>query len=339
MLVAMDEKKQLVTATEEVERKEALFCPSCKGRVHLKKGAVMRPHFAHYRRTNCEAFADGETAEHVTGKMQLKDWFEKLGYDVELEAYLPELRQRPDLLLDNKLAVEFQCSSIPIDKMRERTRGYADNGYEAIWILGERFKYGKKLTAFQKACLFQVDNILSLGTYSAASKKLTIHYDFQLKQNQQMISQKAHFRLGEEVNFKPQAKKQPAQRVNFKKAHQQLRSNPKKAAPFMELLYKNRESIISIPKELYITVPHEWLVPVFSYEWKYRFILWLEEHALKTVITERMLLNWWPHTLKPLTEFIHILIQTEVLKEVSENKWAVISYPKRYTFLEEKVGV
>lgn len=337
MLVAMNEKKQLVTASEELERKEDLFCPSCKGRVHLKKGAVMRPHFAHYRRTNCEAFAEGETAEHVAGKMQLKDWFKKLGYDVALEAYLPELRQRPDLLLDNKLAVEFQCSSIPIDKMRERTRGYADNGFEVIWILGERFEYGKKLTAFQKACLFQVDNILSLFTYSAASKKLTVHYDFQLKQNQKMISQKTHFRFGEKINFKPQAKKQHSQRINFKKVHRQLRLQANKAAPFMELLYKNRESIISMPKELYITVPHEWLVPVFSYEWKYRFILCLEEHPLRTVITERMLFAWWAHNLQPLYEFIAILVQSGVLKEVSKNKWTVISYPKRYTFLEEKV--
>jgi len=113
----------------------------------------------------------------------------------------------------------------------------------------------------------------------------------------------------------------------------------KKAAPFLQLLYKNHESIISMPKELYITVPHEWLLPLYAYEWKYRFILWLEEHTLKTVITERMLAVWWPHDLQPLSEFIAVLVQTGVLKEVSKHKWSVISYPKRYTFLEEKMSV
>jgi len=339
MLVAMNEDKQLVTATEELARNMNLFCPSCKGSVHLKKGTVMRPHFAHYHRENCAAFSEGETAEHVAGKMQLKEWLEKLGYQVALEAYLPKLKQRPDLLVDDKLAVEFQCSPISIEKVAERTEGYRKNGYEVIWILGERFLYSNKLTAFQKACLFSVDGLLSLFTYSVTAKKLTIHYDFQLKQNQKMISQKTLFRLGEKITFKPQAKKQRTQSINFKKAHRKLRLNTREATPFLELLYKNRESIISMPKELYITVPHEWLLPIYSYEWKYRFILWLEDYPLRTVITERMLADWWPHNSQPLYEFIAILVQTEVLKEVSKNKWSLISYPKRYTFLEEKMSV
>jgi hypothetical protein len=45
----------------------------------------------------------------------------KLSFQVE--AYLPTLKQRPDLLI-GKIAIEIQCSPLPIKRLVERTETY-----------------------------------------------------------------------------------------------------------------------------------------------------------------------------------------------------------------------
>ena len=52
-----------------------------------------------------------------------------------LEAYLPRLRQRPDILLAN-LAIEIQCSRLSHQRFIERTQNYLNNSYQVWWILG-----------------------------------------------------------------------------------------------------------------------------------------------------------------------------------------------------------
>ncbi len=73
------------------------------------------------------------------GKLLLFQWLRGQQLDVRLEPYIPEIKQRPDLLLQLKnktIAIEYQCARIPTELVVKRSRGYARAGIIPIWILG-----------------------------------------------------------------------------------------------------------------------------------------------------------------------------------------------------------
>ncbi len=134
----------MIRADGNLCKKDLFYCPTCKDRVYLKLGQIIRPHFAHYIEEACAAFSEGETSEHLEGKLQLANYLKIREENVQLEAYLSDLQQRPDILFEKdnrKIAVEFQSSSIPIESIVERTQGYLKANYEVIWILGSNFSY------------------------------------------------------------------------------------------------------------------------------------------------------------------------------------------------------
>ncbi len=123
----------------QLRKEQQFFCPQCKSSVQLKIGEIKIPHFAHLTKNDCEThFSDGETAQHILGKEHLYQLFQHLEIQVELESYLPSLKQRPDLLVKmnngNRIAIEYQCSSIPKDYLLLRTNGYLTNNIIPIWI-------------------------------------------------------------------------------------------------------------------------------------------------------------------------------------------------------------
>lgn len=357
MLIAANEKNDQIFADKDLCKSEDYYCPSCQNPVHLKAGSVMRPHFAHYQKEVCDVFSEGETEEHILGKQQLYEWLVNLGYEVEMEAYLPKLMQRPDLLLkwkNQKIAIEFQCSGISIEKVKARTEGYLQNGYKVIWILGEHFTYKRKLTAFQKACLTYIQDQLVLFHYSVSKNRLEYRYDFQIKQNQKMTEAKKMIRTGSQLklNLKRQCY-QSSKPLNIEMEHQklqrQLQYKNHNHQEFLQTLYKNNETLISMPKETYEIVPSEWILQTHSYLWKLQFIVWLESQRPKTVITTKKLHNWTGKLtyyvipqlstnlkMKPILEFIQVLTKSEVLKQVRFDKWVYIQPTKRYKFLEDK---
>ncbi|MGN1279656.1 MAG: competence protein CoiA family protein, partial [Limosilactobacillus sp.] len=60
-----------------------------------------------------------------------------------LEVYLPQINQRPDLLLTDgkrKVAIEFQCSPLSLRRLRERNAGYQRCGIYFHWLLGAPYQ-------------------------------------------------------------------------------------------------------------------------------------------------------------------------------------------------------
>ncbi|MEI5995155.1 competence protein CoiA [Candidatus Enterococcus mansonii] len=143
MLNAYSKENQVVTllnfSRDKIEqlKKEEFFCPACKEPVRIKNGKVNLPHFSHYNNSNCCISNEGETIEHLTLKKALADWCEKESITCELEKYLPEVNQRPDLLIGN-LAIEIQCSPLSVQRLVERTHSYQRYGYIPIWICGKK---------------------------------------------------------------------------------------------------------------------------------------------------------------------------------------------------------
>lgn len=357
MLIAMNKKEELIEAKRDLNKEENYYCPACKSPVHLKAGSIMRPHFAHYQNSNCDVFSEGETAEHIEGKQQLKEWLETADIPVDLEAYLPGLKQRPDLLMeleDRKIALEFQCSQIPIHKIIERTQGYLENGYEVIWILGKNFEWKNQLTAFQKSCLANIENNLVLFHYSVDRKRLSYRYHFLHKQTQKLFHTKRSLRHGQPLRLNLDVMKSfESNSLNIELEHKkllrQLTYSKKYGKSFLHTLYDDKETLVSMPKELYQVVPSEWIYYTHNYEWKYQFVKWLEQHSINSILTKKNLLQFLSEIklhqipqatgeqlLQPVFEFMDILTESGVLKQLRLDKWSIKEYPKRYKYLEDK---
>src|SRR5690625_173214 len=133
----------LATLTKaEIERQKTeqqYYCPACNGQVIIKAGSRMIPHFAHKSTFHCPSSEGGEGPYHEKGKLLLYQWLESQQFQVELEAYIPEINQRPDLLVTinrKQIAIEFQCARISITQIKRRNEGYEALHITPLWIVG-----------------------------------------------------------------------------------------------------------------------------------------------------------------------------------------------------------
>ncbi|MBF0780437.1 MULTISPECIES: competence protein CoiA [unclassified Granulicatella] len=169
MLVAKTSTNQWCHASQVSREKETCyFCPSCRCKVYLRQGRNRTAHFVHYKKCDQDTFSEGETEEHIQGKLLLYNWLSQCEGSVELEPYLPKLKQRPDLLYTTctqKIAIEFQCSPITCEKMLERTQGYERAGYKVIWIVG-------RMHAQKQTSLFLYASPAPYRIYLSVSKRV-----------------------------------------------------------------------------------------------------------------------------------------------------------------------
>jgi len=125
---------------DSVRNTSRFTCPQCGNPLILKIGKVVTPHFAHIVLSNCiTSFSERESPTHLLGKQHLAEFFTRIGCEVSVEAYLPEIAQRPDLLVrkgKHLFAVEFQCSVISIQDVVKRNNGYRKIEIFPIWLLG-----------------------------------------------------------------------------------------------------------------------------------------------------------------------------------------------------------
>lgn len=88
---------------------------------------------------------------------------------------MSDLPQRPDLL-QNKLAVEIQCSSIKGARLAERMAGYRQQGYQDWWLLGKKLWPTDKFSALQKQfCSFDKERGLHLWLVEKEQIRLLYH--------------------------------------------------------------------------------------------------------------------------------------------------------------------
>ena len=165
MFVARNHKGLSCNALEEKIEKGADFvCPACSGAVRFKKGKVMQPHFAHISLEECRFYRENESAEHLNLKAELFRWAVQTE-EVEVEAFLPALQQIADLLVDEKLALEVQCSPLSIERLQERTLSYRQHGYQvkdSLTRLQKDFLYFSKNMGFHLWELDQEKQVLRL---------------------------------------------------------------------------------------------------------------------------------------------------------------------------------
>ncbi|MFC4652038.1 competence protein CoiA [Lactococcus nasutitermitis] len=155
MLIVHDENKNLINLLEiEISQlKGKFFCPACHSEVRLKNGNIKIPHFSHISLKECHSWSENESAQHLGLKLALYKWFARTE-KVKIEHYLPELEQTPDLLVNEKIAIEVQCSHLSIKRLWERTENYRKHGYQVIWLMGHDLWIKKSLTQLQKNLMY-----------------------------------------------------------------------------------------------------------------------------------------------------------------------------------------
>ncbi|MDD9147273.1 MULTISPECIES: competence protein CoiA [unclassified Sporolactobacillus] len=135
--------------------RERFYCPVCRSPVRLRLGNKKKWHFSHHPKDPCIVETEPESPIHLSGKEDLFQWTKVNGRMPELERYLPEIRQRPDIYLPGirPIALEYQCSTLSEEKFRERTDGYTSLGIRPIWILGgarqKKSRFLARLSGFE----------------------------------------------------------------------------------------------------------------------------------------------------------------------------------------------
>ncbi|CYV63897.1 competence protein CoiA [Streptococcus suis] len=176
MLVALDEDGQVFNVLENPAPQGRFCCPGCGGLVRYKSGKVLRSHFAHVTLRDCTYFSENESAQHLSLKSSLYNWLAK-NEQVELEKCLPKIGQVADLLVKNSLALEVQCSSLPISRLQVRTQAYRESGYQVVWLLGKDLWLKERLTNLHKQFLsFSMNMGFYLWELDNEKKELRLRY-------------------------------------------------------------------------------------------------------------------------------------------------------------------
>ncbi|WP_175988439.1 competence protein CoiA [Bacillus sp. Marseille-Q1617] len=157
------------------------LCPYCSSPLVLRVGNIKIPHFAHISKLPCLYESKKETANHVLAKILLYERLSQLFEEVKLEYYVKELHQIPDLLISVKeelVAIEIQCSTIPLSELKDRTEGYRRENIHPLWILTQPVSASSillKLTSFQQGFIrFSQDLHYFLLHFDPEKKSFTI---------------------------------------------------------------------------------------------------------------------------------------------------------------------
>ena len=114
------------------------LCPFCHHLVIINRSNSGYRYFSHYRHVfNC----GGESSEHLMGKIQIVRFLGVRLYNIKIEKYLSPIHQWPDILVNNLMVIEFQCSPISNDALIARNRGYHRMNLKFWWILGSPYYY------------------------------------------------------------------------------------------------------------------------------------------------------------------------------------------------------
>lgn len=174
MLVAYGPEGQLVVAEEtpleqlqQWSRERLLYCPNCRGVVHLRGGAEKRTqlHFAH-QRGECTWSTEAESVRHMRGKVVIANWLRGQfpSAAITLEERLPEPNRIADIYVAHKedrcWVVEFQCAPLDVEEWRHRHQAYRNARILDIWIIGSNRR--EKQEAFIEAILSEAHEVLFL---------------------------------------------------------------------------------------------------------------------------------------------------------------------------------
>ncbi|NQD65274.1 hypothetical protein HP456_05000 [Bacillus haikouensis] len=261
------------------------LCPHCSAPLILKVGHIKIPHFAHAANKPCPYQSRNETPMHVWSKALLFKRLTQLYEDVELEYYLKNIRQIPDLFINLKgerIAIEVQCSTIPVSEVKFRTEGYRKERIHPLWILTQPVSRSipLKLTTFQQAFLrFSPDLNYFLLHFEPEKKSFTIFPNLTpVSSNLFLHSKQIVIPLNEitlPISISPPGTNDSNLLKNWwgyrqKWIYNKVNYNSLRDNSFLKEVYEEGDTIIYLPLFIGLPViPHMGIVKNHPVEWQY----------------------------------------------------------------------
>ena len=342
LLVALTKEQKLFQLQREMSHDDLLqlkemdqfFCPQCKESLLLKIGTIKIPHFAHLKNSACDSFfSEGESAAHLLGKQQLYSLFTSLQLPTVVEPYLPQIQQRPDLLVtkDNKqYAIEFQCSKITAPLFQNRTNGYQAVNINPVWLLHTPNAHFK--TAGITKISINHMNAQFIQTYK--KQRYLITYDVQREifyyvSNLIPIQGLQFFSIIQELPLRQQnfpffipkvMSKQTFQiiylkllSIRNKTLHSRLLLSKKGVNDaFLRAIYEMNCTIFKLPHFIGLPVDYSEQLPIPNVEWQLLLFYFLQSHGLT------------PQTMQ--LKAVPYFLRWAKLDEGKQMKQAVINY-------------
>lgn len=353
------------------KKEKQFYCPSCQSPVQLKLGTKKIPHFAHLKKT-CVAQHEGETDYHLDGKRNLFHWFSS-HLEVELESYLPDIMQRPDLLVDTpsqKYAIEFQCASLSSSALTKRSIHYEKGNYMPLWIMGA--KRMKRLSTYMYQLSFQEWQFLTLSDYtptllyfSPSTNQLLklehlIPFSSQICYAQLVVLSPHEHTFHDlfSTHTQPQFFSSWIKKKKAWRTHYILYPN-QKLQPFLHALYENNIPPSHIPAEAGMPLPSLYMVETSAIIWQTWLLLDLmQQKQVGDLVTEKELGRLWLYRIhkrhivfrslpmapvaveQPLFEYIEVLCRLGMLTYITSGVYKIrrpYTIPKRTSnaFLED----
>ncbi|WP_462408990.1 competence protein CoiA [Neobacillus sp. Marseille-QA0830] len=337
----------------ELRDKEEFLCPICGEEVTLKLGEQRIFHFAHKKGTACSLTLEGETVRHMEGKRQLYQWLFRQRIPCMLEYYDREIQQRPDIMFQyngRKYALEYQCSTIAEKDFIKRTTSYLDHDYVPLWILSsDRLKQdnGHFITLSSFNFLFlrssssgnlyipaycpenQLFHFVSSITPYSIKNAFASHSFYTLEKLQ----------LNGLLEPRPIIYCHPGISQWLKTLERTKLTWSVHAdacsSPFLSELYRQGLNLFLLPPEIGLPVPHALLIQTPPLIWQTYFFLdvlknkqpgervtphEINAHLNQRINRREVILRHLPQLdqpenppIKPLLEYLHILVDMEIL--------------------------
>lgn len=351
MLQAKSNDGQMITLASLTKqeignmRQAEFFCPACDEPVLVKAGVKTIAHFAHRSNSECSSHDYGEGPYHDQGKHLLFQWLKQQGIDVELEKYLPEISQRPDLFVrlnNRKIAFEYQCARIPIETLKERNAGYFKAGITPIWILGanhfkrvrqHHFRIDQFTLSFMHR--FSAEFPLTLYFFCPHTRQFITIQHIQLTTSRNAIGQFQFTPLGE-MTFSQMFSKQNTHEKSlyerWKKEKRAFRLQPTNRLYGSELawhrwLYKKGTHKERLPAIVYLPVRGQYLMKTPLGNWQSRLCLDVIDPlpigGIFTLQNCHRLFHYQTYQFSllkqfddPIYQYLHLLQRLHIIEEV-----------------------
>lgn len=255
--------EKLVTAYEEYSllpnyqqlNTKIYRCPRCKKRVILIVSQSKAPFFKHYNVSQ----GKGEKEEHALSKQMLCTALVGAGYQAKMEVNLAYRQLRADILMQNSISFEIQCSPISDIEFDHRHNLYEKIGIKDVWVVGLRHFLHQQLRESQKKFLRFNQQwgwyYLEINPYEA---DISLKYNILLSP----ISRKLKYQIKKFslddlgirkfFNFVPYLKRYSLPDVQFQRQylHKKIQQKTGYGLQVAQLLYENRKSVEDIPVEI-----------------------------------------------------------------------------------------
>ncbi|MFQ3543898.1 competence protein CoiA family protein [Halobacillus rhizosphaerae] len=319
---------------------EEFHCPVCKEAVHIRSGPKVTAHFAHYAKSDCETLTGGEGVYHESGKWLLYQWLNSQNYSVHLEHYISSINQRPDIWLSykqRKIAIEFQCSRVPIKVIESRTRAYQKHGIFPFWIIGcnqfeRQGRQGFKWNQFLQSFLYKFHDSLHLFFFDVHSQRFIICHSIQTLSNRKAFHHPFIISLSElsfPQLFTPRANSTYSLFQRWERLMYTYRTTPQnslhqKEHQFRQYLYLKGIYSSLIPAVCFLPVRGQSLLDIQPYMWQTRLLL---DHFHEKSIGDRgrfpqnRVKGLTGFTLNPIQEYEQLLSQLGFLELNSQGGW------------------